>query len=77
MSDIKICDRCKMVFPEGIHGSSHIAAGIVHYDSPQPDKNLNGDLCTKCTAEFLAPPKGQLEAYRPPYADNPEDKEGE
>ena len=75
MSDIKICDRCKQVFPEGINGSAQITSGVVHYDSPTPDKNLKGDLCTNCTTQFLTPPKGQLETYRPPYADDPEDKE--
>lgn len=77
MSDIKICDRCKIVFPEGTNGSAHISAGIVHYDAPQNNRNLQGDLCATCTAEFLAPPRGQLTAFRPPYADDPEDREGE
>lgn len=76
MSDIKICDRCKRVFAEGTHGSAQITAGVVHYDSPQPDKNLHGDLCPDCTREFLSPPKGQLETFRPAYADDPQDREG-
>jgi hypothetical protein len=52
MANIKICDRCRNIFPEREEGSSHITSGIVY--SSDGDKNLNGDMCAECTGHFLA-----------------------
>lgn len=47
MSSIKICDKCKSVFPERQIGSSMITSGVVYREGF--NTNLQGDFCRSCT----------------------------
>ena len=53
MASIKICDRCRNIVPDSELGSSKITSGIV-YDVNGGTRDLRGDMCAECTAQFLA-----------------------
>lgn len=75
MANIKICDRCKNVFPEHEIGSSCITSGIVY--TSEGTRNLAGDMCSKCTSEFTGKPlmiKGRF--YQPGELADSEKDEG-
>lgn len=53
MASIKICDRCRNIFPDGEPGSSKITSGLV-FVGDGTTRDLRGDMCGECTGQFLS-----------------------